>query len=208
MFMFDITQIGDIAALFTACLVGGFTGPFLGGYLSQKASNLATKEDFQQILDQTKKTTLDVEQIRDSITSKSWISQQRWTMREKRYSDLLSELEILRQSLHERLKFYSEQGDLQDYSIPVQPEFAEQEEIGTAAFNAIRQMIGPAAIFLPKTVQKALEKLVSAEYDLTAGPIETFTYNDQLVNAVTETYNNVLAQAREDLAADEVIEAS
>jgi hypothetical protein len=74
-----------------ALLVGAL-GAFLGAYLSQKARDRATNENFAEVLKQLRKSTRDTEQIKSAISSKGWIDQQAWSQKRQIYSDVLLHL--------------------------------------------------------------------------------------------------------------------
>jgi hypothetical protein len=89
-----IVEIVSKSSLIFLALVLGYhlLKSGLTSYLGQKAINLATREDFAQLLDQQKKTTQEVEAIRSDITHGTWLKQQRWEARRERYGTLLSAL--------------------------------------------------------------------------------------------------------------------
>jgi hypothetical protein len=74
-----------------ALLVGAL-GAFLGAYLSQKARDRATNENFAEVLKRLRKSTHDTEQIKSAISSKGWIDQQAWSQKRQIYSDVLLHL--------------------------------------------------------------------------------------------------------------------
>jgi len=57
--------------VFVVVAIAGFLSSYLGTYLQAKGRNLATKEDFRQLLDQTKETTKATEEIRSEILRRS-----------------------------------------------------------------------------------------------------------------------------------------
>ena len=60
----DILNIYNVVTLLVGILIGGF----LKSYLKKKGENFATKEDFEEILNQVKKTTEVTEEIKNELS--------------------------------------------------------------------------------------------------------------------------------------------
>jgi hypothetical protein len=74
---------------------------FFPGYLREKGKNLATKEDFQEIVRQLHATTTLAEQIKAQIAGGLWVEQSRWTFKAEFYKELLESTGILASSLRQ-----------------------------------------------------------------------------------------------------------
>ena len=73
----DLTYAGiSIASLISA----GF-GAYFGAYLKKKGENLATHEDFQQVLTELKETTHTTKEIENKISDVFWDRQKRWELK-------------------------------------------------------------------------------------------------------------------------------
>ncbi len=115
---------------FLCALIIPFLGSFFGSYFKKKAENVATKEDFEELLVQLKKTTSETEKIRVDLAKGNWLHQQSWSLKEKYYSGLLEALNSLKMSLLNRLDHYMEPGsEYLDSDINENEHFKNQEKI-------------------------------------------------------------------------------
>jgi len=62
-------------------LVGAFFGSYLAGYLKTKGENLATKEDFKDLKEQTRELTQTTKEIEAKIDDQVWNRQRLWEMK-------------------------------------------------------------------------------------------------------------------------------
>jgi len=62
-------------------LVGAFVGSYLAGYLKKKGDNLATKEDFDDLKEQTRELTQATKEIEAKINTQVWNRQRQWEMK-------------------------------------------------------------------------------------------------------------------------------
>jgi hypothetical protein len=67
-----------------------FIGSYLGSYLKKKGENFATKEDFNEILNQLKTQVTATEQIKSKISHINWANQEWKTLRKVKLEELLS----------------------------------------------------------------------------------------------------------------------
>lgn len=67
-------------------------GVFISSYIKEKGKNYATKEDFQELLNQTKRTTKETESIKLEISKHGWLESKQWELRFKVYSEILQSL--------------------------------------------------------------------------------------------------------------------
>jgi hypothetical protein len=78
---------------FIAVPIFSFIAAFIGAYLKEKGKNLATKEDLDVLIDQMRKTTATVEEVKAEIAGEAWLKQQIWTEKKKVYIDILQALQ-------------------------------------------------------------------------------------------------------------------
>ncbi len=69
---------------------------YFGKYLEEKGKNLATKEDFGDLLKQQKETTRELESIKVTVSGEMWVAQERWKLKREIYTALLKALAELR----------------------------------------------------------------------------------------------------------------
>jgi hypothetical protein len=62
-------------------LVSAFVGSYLAGYLKKKGENLATKEDFNDLKEQTRELTQTTKEIEAKIDDKVWDRQRLWELK-------------------------------------------------------------------------------------------------------------------------------
>ena len=78
-------------------LLGGTIGAFVGAYSRRRGENLATKADFDSLLQQLRRQTEETERIKSEIARAGWIHQRRWDLKRELYSQLLQILEEIKQ---------------------------------------------------------------------------------------------------------------
>jgi hypothetical protein len=178
--------------------VVAFAGSYFGAYAKRKAENLATKEDFDALLDQVKKTTKETEQIKMDISRVSWVDQQRWTLKRELYMELLD-------SLYSEKEAVFKLSDEEKRDVPKEPELValrdsfirENRAQSLAAIKRISKVRGVAGVLLTEDAQKALDEIAFVWYDSIEGKPEEF-YAKRLA-AVDKAYAIVLASATKDL---------
>jgi gas vesicle protein len=62
-------------------LVGAFAGSFLGSYMKKKGEDLATKEDFKDLKEQTRELAQTTKEIEAKIDDHVWNRQRQWEMK-------------------------------------------------------------------------------------------------------------------------------
>ncbi len=85
--------------LFITCTASGFIGAYISSYAKEKGKNYATKEDFEQLKDQTGELTEATEQVRAEIANNSWKSSKKWELKFKIYTEVLEALASWRMSI-------------------------------------------------------------------------------------------------------------
>lgn len=175
-------------------------GAYFGSYIRQKGETRANNENFDDLREQLRKTTHDTEFIKNSLSGRTWLTQQQWEIRETHYVGLLTHLTKLKLSLQDRYAKYSSPGSEYDQEISETPHFQRLERIGSEAYQAIRELIGPASIFLSAKAIDALEALVREHWDVAEHSICTADYVATALKLVRVAQEAVLVEARKDLA--------
>ena len=93
----QVLERGLTPELWVYVLIGGvvFLSGFAGSYMGQKGKNYATKEDFDEILDQLKETTKITEEIKAQISKEEWLEKKKWEYKQGIYAELISLLHSL-----------------------------------------------------------------------------------------------------------------
>jgi hypothetical protein len=175
-------------------------GAFLGSYIKRKGEHLATKEEFDDLLTQVRKTTQATEQIRATLSSKVWFSQQQWVIREKHYVDLLRHVWLLRNATRDQDMYFQEPGsEHNERHIAGQPHFRALADVANESYQKIRELMGPAAIFLSNKTMGALERLVDGHESVAEHAMCTAEYVSEASNLADVAYTAVLAEAKNEL---------
>ena len=186
--------------LYIVAVVAPFVGAYFGTYFKKKAENLATKEDYESLLVQLKKTTAETEGIKVELAKGTWLHQQRWNLKEKYYSGLLDALYTLKLSFSVRLDRYIEQGsEYRDNEIMKSEYFKSQLKIGTEALDRIQQLHGPAQMVISKRAIEALERFYSSDWNASNFSACNKEYLDEVYESVEEAHKIMLEEARSEL---------
>lgn len=175
-----------------------FAGSYFGGYGKRKAENLATKEDFDALLAQVKKTTEETEKVKMDIARVGWVDQQRWVLKRELYMELLD-------SLYSEKEAVFKLSDEEKRTVPSEPELLalrenyirENQAQSLAAIKRISKVRGVAGVLLTEEAQKALDEIARAWYESIEGSREEF-YTRRLA-AADKAYAIVLLAATKDL---------
>jgi hypothetical protein len=173
---------------------------YLGAYFKRKAEKKADHEEFETIRQQLIKTTHDTEEIKNNLSGKNWLNQQQWAIREKYYLGLLAHLTKLRLSLVDREVRFDQPGSEYDNTIDETDHFKRLRHIGDEAHQAIRDLIGPAAVFLSEETIKQLEQLDRDYWNAAEDSVCTADYTTKARKLVDAAQAAVLAEAKKDLA--------
>jgi hypothetical protein len=184
-------------------LAAGFSalGAYLGSYLKRKAEDRAAQENFESLRSQLQQTTRDTEEIKTSLSRKNWFTQQQWAVREQHYMSLLSHLTKLRLSLEDRASYFEQPGSEHDQSIPSGAGFSRLTQVGYESYQAIRELIGPASVFLSRDAIDSLEQLVRDHWDVAGFSSCTEEYVRKSHRLVELAQAAVLLEARAELTA-------
>jgi len=82
------TTLAIGAVIFVAVVAG----VLLGAYARQKGKNLATKEDFGELLAQVKRTTEETENIKERISRSHWVKKKRWDLKHDLYFRIIENI--------------------------------------------------------------------------------------------------------------------
>ena len=181
-------------------VIATFVGGFLGAYFKRKGENLATKEDYESLLEQVKKTTSATESIKLNLAQGNWLHQQSWYLKEKYYTGLLESLYKLKLSLSTRLDHYMEPGSLyRDDQIIESHHYKEQANIGLEALQQLQQLHGPAEMVVSDRAIQALKEFDSENWHAGNFSACNSVYLDTVYASVEKTHKIVLEEARSDL---------
>lgn len=70
-------------------LLGAYLGSFLAGFAKRRGENYATKADFNELLDQLKRTTAVAEEVRTRVAHADWVSREQKTIRRGKLEQLI-----------------------------------------------------------------------------------------------------------------------
>lgn len=183
---------------YLVAFIFAFAGSYFGAYAKRKAENLATKEDFDGLLSQVKKTTETTEKIKADISKVSWVDQQRWQLKRELYMELLSALYSEKEAIFKL-------SDEEKKPEPTEPEFITlREEFiknncsqSLAAIERISKVRGVAGVLLTDESKMALDELAASWYVSMEGEATDF-YPKRLA-AADKAYSIVLSAATKDL---------
>lgn len=174
-------------------------GGYFGAYFRRKAEDRASRENFEVLRDQLQKTTRDTEEIKNALSGKAWLTQQQWNIRERFYSELVTNLALLKLSIEDRKEYFDEPGSEHRVEIEETEHFKRLVQQGADAFSKLRGQIGPASIFLSDKTIRALEALVSEQWHVSMDAICTADYVSTFYPYVETAYTAILSEARNEL---------
>lgn len=174
-------------------------GSYFGSYVKRKAEDRAALENFNALREQLRKTTQDTEEIKTTLARKHWLTQQQWAIRERHYMSLLTHLTKLKLSLEDRSSYYMEPGSEHNAARSQGGHFQELERVGCESYQAIRELIGPASVFLSVKAVDSLEQLVRNHWNVAEFSVCTADYVSEALKLVKVAQLAVLAEARNEL---------
>lgn len=181
-------------------VIATFAGGFLGAYFKRKGENLATKQDYESLLNQVKKTTSATESIKINLSKGNWLHQQSWYLKEKYYTGLLESLYLLKLSLSARLDHYMEpDSQYSDDQINESPHYKKQIDIGSEALQQLQRLHGPAEMVVSKRAIQALNEFYGASWHANNFSACNNEYLTEVTASVEKTHKVVLEEARSDL---------
>jgi hypothetical protein len=174
-------------------------GAYLGAYFKRKAEDRATQENFDRLREQLRKTTNDTEEIKSTLSRKNWLTQQQWTIREQHYMNLLANLTKLKLTLEDRDSYYIQPGSEHNAKLADGEHFQALAHAGHESYQAIRELMGPASVFLSSKTIESLEQLVRDHWSVAEFSACTAEYVSEALTLVQAAQSAVLAEARSEL---------
>lgn len=142
--------------------VHGLIAAYLFTYIKKKASDLATKENLEDLKLQLHETTTVVKSTEQNIMSDVWVAQKRWEIKKEFYSNALANFETILDAL-KVVENYLKPSE-SDRPQPSKTLVIEKEKMIESA-NSVREnevkTIG--TLFLDKEVLCAIDKYLKAE---------------------------------------------
>lgn len=175
------------------------SGAYIGAYFKRKAEDRATQENFDKLREQLRKTTQDTEEIKTTLSRKNWLNQQQWSIREQHYMSLLAHLTKLKLSLQDRHYYYMEPGSAHEADRSNGEHFQALAQVGHESYQAIRELIGPATVFLSSKAIESLEQLVRDHWGVAEFSVCTAEYVSEALKLVEAAQSAVLGEARSEL---------
>jgi len=180
-------------------------GAYFGSYLKRKGEDRAAKEHFDTILTQLRKTTEATEAIKATLSSRTWLLQQQWGIREQRYAELLTHLTKFRIALHDQEEYFMEPYNPHDEermrSVRDDDHFQMLRQRALEANHALRELVGPASIFLSSKTIAALAQMHSDHFGIANfGAMHLGEYVAETRKVADAAYEAVLTEARTELA--------
>lgn len=183
-------------------LITAFIGAYLAAYIKQKAVNLATKENYESLLKQVKKTTSETESIKLELAKGSWLHQQSWQLKEKYYFELISALFQYKEQIDNLLELYMYPGSEHDEKSIQGRESYKQICIKSSYYHdLVVNLQGPSEIILNKESIDALNKLKSNERNAFHNTGCEKEYLEIVKNSADKAYNIILESAKIELIA-------
>ena len=144
-------------------------------------------------------TTAVTENIRTKLLSRNWINQQHWSFREKYYMGILEHLTILRNTLLDRSNYYRHPGSEHNNNHTDTEHFRELTLRGSESYRTVRELVGPASVFLSDKSRSALQELMSEHWHVAEFSSCKAEYLDSTLKLVDVAYSAVLEEAKNDL---------
>lgn len=178
---------------------------YFGAYLKRKGEDKASEEKFDVLLKELRETTNAAESIRQTLSNRTWLTQQQWIIREQKYSELLKYLTKIQMAIHEQQDYFTEPYNPHDakwmQSISENSNFKRLGQRMIEAEELLRELIGPASVFLSDKTIASLHRLQAEIHG-----IANFTaqhlgeYVEETRKVVDAAYEAVLQEARNELA--------
>jgi len=122
-----LSEAPNIATYLLILVLSG-AGAYFGAYFRIKAKNLATKEDFKEIIKRVEKNTEVVQGVKNRFYEKGWISQQVWLKKQEAYSAIFLQLISIKNYVTHQVGEYFEWEDTQSPVAPYNDKSIEEWE--------------------------------------------------------------------------------
>ncbi len=130
-----------------------------------------------------------------------------WPLREKYYLELLLNLGIWKNSLSDRLDYYSQPGSEYNDGYTNSPRYIFLSESATSALKVIRNQIHVGRIFLSKKSIAAVDKLIAEHWYINEHrAICNEDYLMLTLEEVEKSYIAILSDAQKDLKRNRYLE--
>ena len=196
-----IRQRDNFAILyFIAVPVFSFIAAFIGAYLKEKGKNLATKEDLDLLIDQMRKTTATVEEVKSEIAGEAWLKQQIWTEKKRVYIEILQALQEANYSASGMAEGFRLSQDKTRDEVSRKTIERQIEAHGSnypKARSRVLQLSAAAQIVISGDAWSVLERF-KASVDSGKRP-DMQTYFDALVEETESAIANLVKAAKRDL---------
>jgi len=83
-------------------------GVFLGAYLKERGKQYATSENFEELKNQLKDTTVVIEQVKSKVSEKTWVNQQIWVKKQEAYEVVFELLFHVKRYVSHQVSEYEE----------------------------------------------------------------------------------------------------
>lgn len=145
--------------VFVLIVFASWFGAFGAAFFKKKAENLVTKSDFEHLLRQIEKTTDVTENIKAKLSEASWLNQQSWSIKEKYYTELLTQLQHFEEELASSLNGSSFKDLLKDSSKVTQEKITELLESSKPYIQKLRVLQAPAELVISDCLAIELNNL-------------------------------------------------
>jgi hypothetical protein len=133
------------------------------------------------------------------LSRESWLRERRWASREKYYLDLLSQLRKAELSLQGQGEYYEEpRSEHGDYSGDER--FNELGRAAAQALQAVKELVGPAEVFLSPKAIGAVRELVREEWHAGYEGADGAGYIKKVLSLVSGAQASVIEAAKAELA--------
>lgn len=140
--------------VYVLMVVALVVGSFGGAYLKRKGENWATKEDFETLLSQLRRTTEETEKIKSDIAKFNWVEQRRWELKRDLYTDILETLGAIQAAVIDATHAMDKGGKKQS--------FVESLTKLLGLFQQLDRIRATAGITFNKSAMDTIEELISA----------------------------------------------
>lgn len=143
-------------------IVHGLIAAYLFTYIKKKASDLATKENLEDLKLQLHETTTVVKSTEQHIISDVWVAQQRWEIKKEFYSNALANFETILDAL--RVVENSLKPSENDRPQPSKTRVNKINELIKSTNARLKNEVKTiGALFLDKEVLSAIDRYLKAE---------------------------------------------
>ncbi len=190
----------NVLVLIGLIIIGWLLKSYIPNYLAKKAENLATKEDFNILLELEKETTREIESIKGKISEDVWIDQRHWDLKRETYSKLLEAFNELRRTTAHVADSCSPEFD-SAFKERNKDFYNKQNQRQIELIEETGRLVAVAALIIDEKVINAIE-----EYRLESTKLQheedSYKCMIMLHKSVESVYGLLLKEARQDLLGD------